>query len=47
MHPAVNHLANPPIQTEVFRALFELTRQVEVVKKHLIRHQKGDDSKLL
>jgi len=47
MHPTVNHLGVPPIQTEIFRALFELTKQVEVVKKHLIRHQKGDDSKVL
>lgn len=44
MHGDVSRLESPPVQTEVLKALFELTKQVEVVKKHLIRLQKGDGS---
>ena len=44
MHGDVGSLDNPPVQAEVLRALFELTKHVEVVKKHLIRLQKGDGS---
>jgi hypothetical protein len=31
----------------VLRALFELTKQVEVIKKHLLKLEKRDDSALL
>ena len=37
----------PAAQGEILRALFELTKQVEVVKKHLIRIEKGDGSTLV
>lgn len=47
MHPLVGNLQNPPAQNEIIRALFELTKQVEVIKKHLLRAQKGDDSTFL
>lgn len=47
MHGDVKSLGNAPAQTEILKALFELTRQVEVVKKHLIRLQKGDGSTLV
>ncbi len=47
MHGDVKQLESPPTQAEIFKALFELTKQVEVVKKHLIRLQKGDDSTLV
>lgn len=47
MHPAVKHLGNAPIQGEIVRALFELTKQVEVVKKQLLRLEKGDASTVL
>jgi hypothetical protein len=47
MHREVGSLGNPDGQAEILRALFELTRQVEVVKKHLIRLQKGDNSTVL
>lgn len=47
MHPAVKQLGNPAAQGEIVRALFELTKQVEVVKKHLLRLEKGDDSALV
>ena len=47
MHPEVRALGHPPTQAEILRALFELTRQVEVVKKHLIKLEKNDSSTLL
>lgn len=47
MHPVVRDLGNSATQAEVLRALFELTKQVEVVKKHLIRLEKGDNSIVL
>jgi hypothetical protein len=37
----------PPAQAEILKALFELTKQVEVVKKHLIRLEKDDGSTLV
>jgi hypothetical protein len=44
MHPTLKHLGNPATQGEIVRALFELTKQVEVVKKQLLRLEKGDAS---
>jgi hypothetical protein len=47
IHPLVPRLADPPTQNEILRALFELTKQVEVVKKHLLKLEKRDDSEAL
>lgn len=47
MHPLVPGLADTPSQNEVLKALFELTKQVEVVKKHLLKLEKRDESALL
>ena len=47
MHPIVPKLGDPAAQGEILRALFELTKQVEVVKKHLLRIEKRDDSAAL
>ena len=47
MHPLVPRLGNPAAQGDILRALFELTKQVEVVKKHLIRLEKQDGSTAL
>jgi hypothetical protein len=47
MHPVVPKLAAPAAQGEILKALFDLTKNIEVVKKHLIRLEKGDDSTLL
>ena len=44
LHPLVPRLNAPPAQSEILKALFELTKQVEVVKKHLIRLEKDDGS---
>ena len=47
MHPVVPGLADAGTQSEILKALFELTKQVEVVKKHLIRLEKAEDTVLL
>jgi tRNA 2-selenouridine synthase SelU len=47
MHPLTGQLGHPPTQGEVLKALFELTKQVEVVKKHLLKLEKGDASTVL
>jgi hypothetical protein len=47
LHPLTAKLGKPEAQNEILRALFELTRQVEVVKKQLLRVEKDDSSKLL
>ena len=47
MHPLTPQLGKPDAQTEILRALFELTKQVEVVKKQLLRVEKDDSSKLV
>ena len=40
LHPLTPKLGKPEAQNEILRALFELTRQVEVVKKQLLRIEK-------
>ncbi|HEX4645869.1 MAG TPA: hypothetical protein VH598_09690 [Verrucomicrobiae bacterium] len=47
IHPLVPKLADPPTQAELFKALFELTKQVEIVKKHLLKLERRDDSAAL
>jgi hypothetical protein len=47
IHPLVGKLADAPTQSELLKALFELTKQVEVVKKHLLKLEKRDDSALV
>ena len=47
MHPVVPKLGDATAQGEIYKALFELTKQVEVVKKHLLKLEKRDDSTVL
>ena len=47
LHPLTPKLERPDAQAEILRALFELTKQVEVIKKQLLRVEKDDQSKLL
>ena len=47
LHPLVPRLAEPTTQGEILKALFGLTKELEVVKKHLIRLEKGDTTALL
>jgi len=47
IHPLIPGLADSPTQGELLKALYELTKNVEVVKKHLLKLEKRDDSSLL
>lgn len=47
LHPLTPKLGRVDAQNEILKALFELTKQVEIVKKQLLKIEKGDDSKLL
>lgn len=46
MHPIAPSLQDAPTQAEIFKALFELTKNVETVKKQLMRLERRDDSEL-
>ena len=47
MHPLLNALGDDPTKSEIVKALFEVTKNVEVVKKQVMRLEKRDDSSLL
>jgi hypothetical protein len=47
IHPLTPSLADQPTQDEIFKALYELTKSVEVVKKHLLKLERRDDSSVL
>ena len=47
IHPLVPGLADPPTQGELLKALYELTKSVEVVKKQLLKLEKRDESAVL
>jgi hypothetical protein len=42
IHPAVPGLGNQEIQNEFYRVLFEITKQVEVIKKRLNQLEAGE-----
>jgi hypothetical protein len=47
IHPLLSALADEPTKSEIVKALFELTKNVEVVKKQVMKLEKRDDSALL
>ena len=47
MHPLLNSLGDDATKSEIVKALFELTKNTEVVKKQVMRLDKRDDSTLL
>ena len=47
IHPAVPALADKEAQDEIFKTLFELTKQLEIIKKRLAKLEAKDDSALL
>lgn len=47
LHKLVPALSDQPTQDEIFKALFELTKNIEVVKKQLLKLQRRDDSAAL
>lgn len=44
IHPLVPGLADQPTQDEIFKTLFELTKNVETIKKQLLKLERRDDS---
>ncbi|MDB6037849.1 MAG: hypothetical protein JWM99_1690 [Verrucomicrobiales bacterium] len=44
IHPLVPGLADSVAQGELLKALYELTKNVEVIKKHLLKLEKRDGS---
>jgi hypothetical protein len=47
LHPLLPALGDEPTKAEIVKALFEITKNVEVVKKQVMRLEKRDDSALL
>ena len=44
IHPAVPSLAEKETQDEIYKSLFQLTKEVETVKKRIAKLEKKDDS---
>lgn len=47
IHPIVPQVPDAATQGELMKALYELTKQVEVIKKHLMKLERRDDSTLV
>jgi hypothetical protein len=47
VHPLLNALGDDATKGEIVKALFEITRNLEIVKKQVMRLEKRDDSSLL
>jgi hypothetical protein len=47
IHPVLSKLEDPETQGECIKSLHEMTVQLEIIKKRLIKLQKSDDSSLL
>jgi predicted metal-dependent enzyme (double-stranded beta helix superfamily) len=47
IHPLLNALGDEATKGEIVKALYELTKNVEVVKKQIMRLEKRDDTTLL
>jgi len=47
IHPAVPALADKEAQDEIYKMIFELTKNVETIKKRLAKSEAKDDSALL
>lgn len=47
LHPLTPALQDAATQSEILKALFELTKNVETVKKQLMRLERRDDSELM
>lgn len=47
LHPLIPVLQDPATQAEIFKALFELTKNVETVKKQIMRLERRDDNDLV
>ena len=46
MHPLLNALGDDATKGEIVKALYEVTKSIEVVKKQMMRLEKRDDNAL-
>ncbi len=46
IHPLLNALGDDATKGEIVKALYEVTKNIEVVKKQLMRLEKRDDNAL-
>jgi hypothetical protein len=46
LNPAITALGEPALQDELYKASYELTKQVEVLKKRVVKIQSGTDTPL-
>ncbi len=44
INPAVSALGNKEVQDELYKTLFEITKNVEVIKKKVARLESGSDT---
>ena len=47
MHPLLKELGDDATKGEIVKALYEVTKNIEVVKKQLMRLEKRDDNALV
>ena len=47
MHPLLKELGDDVTKGEIVKALYEVTKHIEVVKKQLMRLEKRDDNALV
>ncbi len=47
IHPLLNALGDDATKGEIVKALYEVTKNIEVVKKQLMRLEKRDDNALV
>ena len=45
INPAVSALGNQEAQDELYRTVFELTKEVETIKKRLAKLERSDESR--
>jgi hypothetical protein len=45
MNPAVSALGDKKAQDEIYRAVFELTKEIETIKKRLAKLERSDQSR--
>ena len=47
LQPAIGKLSDEGVRSGLYETIYQLTAQVESVKKQVIRYEKGDASKIL
>jgi hypothetical protein len=47
LHPAVPPLNDKPTQTEIYEAIYRITKDIEIIKKKVIKLQAGEETAAL